>query len=355
MAISSFPPVSTGGGVASVTFDYPTSRALRVFPWSRDTWTAAKVYFTADKGQGRTEGAIVGFLNSSRQPIGSAVLKRSGFSPYSNYFRNTTNEYSNLGILPQFDTVFDAIEFSGVPAFITLYSENAGTFVIEESVKNTAVATNGTLTTITSSNPTYSLAAASFVTVIGGGGGGRGAPAFNYDNTGGGSGHTATAFLPAGTYAATIGAGGAGGNTGDGAIGGTTTFTGTGGTVSALGGNQTSAGVFSQGGGGSSASAIADRFTSFSGVAGQNGSEATNASGVVPPPWVPFQIQPSGERQPGRVYGGGGSTSYPLGGGGPSAPANTGGGGGAGGSNNNSAQPGGNGGSGIIYIWTPPA
>jgi hypothetical protein len=358
MAISSFPPVSTGGGVSSVTFKYTTPSSLKIFPWTRDTWTAAKVYFTPDSQESDFGGAIVGFMNAAKQPIGTVALLNNVFT-VTNILNSGSSQQGNLGVPLVADTSFGSLVLSGAPSFVTLFSQKPGTFVIEESIANNAAEVTGTLTTVTASNASYVLANPSWVTVIGGGGGGNASPGFNFGRTAAGSGYATTAFVPAGTYNVTIGAGGARGtnaNSFTGQPGGDSSFVGGAINLVARGGNKAPNGTTEYGRGGSGGSQRMQLDNNKGGVAGGPGSGVVNnGSGVVPPPWVPISTQPADRFGAGGVYGGGGASCHPFNGEGVSALANTGGGGGAGSSASNETQNGGEGGSGVVYIFTPPA
>lgn len=366
MAISSFPPASTGGGVESLVFDYTTPDNMQIFPFSESSWTAVKVAFHPKNGMSRNNGAKIGFLNAARQSIGSTILITGTNTLVSQYIRNSSEMYSLGSNLLQTVTS-SSLTLSGAPAFVVLFAPQAGSFAVDKAEKNTASASNGTLTTITASNASYNLATASWVAVIGGGGGGHGSPAYNQSQPGGGSGYIATAFVPAGTYSITIGAGGQGGfNTSNnpGLPGGDSSFVGGAINLLARGGNKTAAGVTQFGTGGSGGGYPGDMSGGhYGGLDGRPGhnrglnntDNLSNGSGVSAPAWVPVSVYPAHDSAGGGVYAGGASGAGPLDRGGGGAQPNTGGGGGGGCSNSGSYRNGGDGGSGVVYIWTPPA
>lgn len=257
-----------------------------------------------------------------------------------------------------------AVNLTSDAAYVSVKVQVKGFFVIEPLVSTANIYTGisaGTLTTLTTSNPSYVLAADSYIAVIGGGGGGQGGWQTGLSSIGGGSGYQAVGFKPAGTYAVTIGAGGTGGptpvaqyNVSNGGQGGTSSFD----DIIALGGNTNKAGAFAQGYGGSGGSSGAS--TSYMGAGGANGGSSPqnpNAGSNVPAAmWVPYANRPfifNNGGLGGGVYAGGAGGAGSGNNNGIAAGVNTGGGGGGARSNSNTANTGGAGGSGVIYIWTP--
>lgn len=357
MSISSFPPVSTASPTPRVSFKYSAADkgTMKIYPFS-NPWTGAKITFFPDNGiTDIDDGARVGFLDGDKADVGTTFLRSQNYND-NPYYAFSANIIFPQGPVTYIRPMEGAVSLSGSPAYVALYSNFSGTFVLDEVIANNASAVNaGTVTTITASDPAYVLAADSYVTVLGGGGGGYRANNFQQGRPGGGSGYIATGFAPAGTYSVTIGAAGLG-DTGSGpGIGGTTTFTnGSTVTIEALGGGQRPDGTYDPTYGGSGASSSGGRMYNAAGFAGSPGMPSNvNGSGVVPPFYVPFETRYKVVSQAGGVYGGGAGGQSQSSSNGQDASANTGGGGGGAQSNTNNAYNGGNGGSGVVYVWTP--